>query len=138
MRETVERGTSTRRAISQATRRRRRSRTIRRTLEGSVAPGQAWGRELRSDRLEAPPSRYRCSQRKAVRSLTPAEAAAIPTVPGSLDEALNALEEDQEFLLKGDVFTKDVLAIWIESKREHLDALRLRPHPYEFHLYFDV
>ncbi len=70
--------------------------------------------------------------------LTPEEAAAIPTVPGSLDEALDALEEDQEFLLKGDVFTKDLLDVWIESKREHLDALRLRPHPYEFHLYFDV
>ena len=70
--------------------------------------------------------------------LTPEEAAAIPTVPGSLDEALDALEEDHEFLLKGDVFTKDLLDVWIESKREHLDALRLRPHPYEFHLYFDV
>ena len=70
--------------------------------------------------------------------LTPEEAAAIPTVPASLDEALDALEEDQEFLLKGDVFTKDVLDIWIASKREDLDAIRLRPHPYEFHLYFDV
>ena len=70
--------------------------------------------------------------------LTPEEAAAIPTVPASLDEALDALEEDQEFLLKGDVFTKDVLDIWIASKREQIDAIRLRPHPYEFHLYFDV
>ena len=70
--------------------------------------------------------------------LTPEEAAAIPTVPGSLDEALDALEEDHEFLLKGDVFTKDVLDVWIESRRSEIDALRLRPHPHEFHLYFDV
>ncbi len=63
----------------------------------------------------------------------------IPTVPGSLDESLRALEEDHEFLLKGDVFTMDVLETWLELKRENdIDPVRLRPHPYEFHLYFDV
>ncbi len=71
--------------------------------------------------------------------LTPEEAAAIPTVPGSLEEALVALEQDHEFLLKGDVFTKDVVDVWLEYKREReIDQLRLRPPPYEFHLYFDV
>ncbi|MBI2760066.1 MAG: type I glutamate--ammonia ligase [Chloroflexi bacterium] len=63
----------------------------------------------------------------------------IPTVPGSLDEALKALEADYEFLLKGDVFTMDVLETWLEFKRENeVDPMRMRPHPYEFHLYFDV
>jgi glutamine synthetase len=66
-------------------------------------------------------------------------AAEIPTVPGSLDEALKELERDHEFLLKGDVFTMDVLETWLEMKRESdVDALRMRPHPYEFALYFDV
>jgi|DewCreStandDraft_5_1066085.scaffolds.fasta_scaffold00139_21 glutamine synthetase len=66
-------------------------------------------------------------------------AAEIPTVPGSLEEALRALEADHEFLLKGDVFTMDVLETWLEYKRENeIDPVRLRPHPYEFHLYFDV
>jgi len=66
-------------------------------------------------------------------------AAEIPTVPGSLDEALRALEQDHEFLLAGDVFTMDVLETWLEMKREaDVDALRMRPHPYEFALYFDV
>ena len=60
------------------------------------------------------------------------------TVPGSLEEALDALEEDHDFLLKGGVFTQDVLDVWIEFKREQIDELRQRPHPYEFHLYFDV
>lgn len=62
----------------------------------------------------------------------------LPTVPGSLDEALRALEEDHDFLLEGDVFTPDVLDTWLELKREHVDLLRLRPHPYEFYLYFDA
>jgi len=66
-------------------------------------------------------------------------AAEIPTVPGSLEEALRALEADHEFLLKGDVFTMDVLETWLEYKRENeIDPVRLRPHPYEVHLYFDV
>ena len=62
----------------------------------------------------------------------------LKTVPGSLEEALDALEEDQDFLLKGDVFTQDVLDVWIEFKRGEIDAVKIRPHPYEFHLYFDI
>jgi glutamine synthetase len=64
--------------------------------------------------------------------------ASIPTVPGSLDDALDALERDHEFLLKGDVFTEDLIRTWIEYKRgEEADAVRLRPHPWEFALYYD-
>ena len=60
-------------------------------------------------------------------------------MPGSLDEALDELEEDHEFLLKGDVFTEDVMSTWIEYKRTaEVDPVRLRPHPHEFELYFDV
>jgi len=70
--------------------------------------------------------------------LSPEEEAAIPKVPGSLEEALRALEEDHEFLLKGGVFTSDVLEVWVEYKRQEIDQIRLRPHPWEFHLYFDV
>jgi glutamine synthetase len=67
------------------------------------------------------------------------EASEIPTVPGSLGEAINALEKDHKFLLEGDVFTKDVIDIWIEYKREkEIDPIRLRPIPYEFYLYFDI
>jgi glutamine synthetase len=71
--------------------------------------------------------------------LSAAEAADVPTVPGSLDQALAALEEDHEFLLKGGVFTQDVIDVWLEYKREaEIDPVRLRPHPWEFQLYFDV
>jgi glutamine synthetase len=70
--------------------------------------------------------------------LSPEEEAAIPKVPASLEEALRALEEDHEFLLKGGVFTSDVLETWVEYKRLEIDQIRLRPHPWEFHLYFDV
>lgn len=67
------------------------------------------------------------------------EAKAIPQVPGSLDEAIDALEADHEYLLKGGVFTKDVVDVWIEYKRENeIDPLRLRPHPHEFYMYFDI
>jgi len=59
-------------------------------------------------------------------------------VPGSLSEALDALEKDHAYLLKGDVFTKDVIEVWLEYKRQEIDKVRLRPHPYEFYLYFDV
>jgi glutamine synthetase len=63
----------------------------------------------------------------------------VPTTPGSLDEALDALERSHEFLLKGDVFTKDVIETWIKYKRKNeADAVRLRPHPYEFCLYYDI
>ena len=71
--------------------------------------------------------------------LSPQEQAELRTVPGSLDESIEALEEDHEFLLKGGVFTQDVLDVWIEYKREaEIDPVRLRPHPWEFYLYFDV
>ncbi|HWP95739.1 MAG TPA: type I glutamate--ammonia ligase [Syntrophomonadaceae bacterium] len=63
----------------------------------------------------------------------------LATVPSSLDESLDALEKDQEFLLKGGVFTQDLLDVWIKYKREaEIDAVRLRPHPYEYYLYFDL
>jgi glutamine synthetase len=71
--------------------------------------------------------------------LPPEELANVPKAPGSLDEALNALESDQDFLLRGDVFTEDVIATWIRYKREkEIQPMRLRPHPYEFCLYFDA
>lgn len=68
-----------------------------------------------------------------------AEAAAIPTMPGSLDQALAALEADHAFLLKGGVFTEEILTTWMEYKKnKEIDPMRLRPHPYEFFLYYDV
>ncbi len=67
------------------------------------------------------------------------EQAKLPQVPSSLEEALNALEEDHDFLLKGGVFTEDVIKSWIDFKRENdVDPIRLRPHPYEFFLSFDA
>jgi len=75
---------------------------------------------------------------KNLYELAPEELAKVPQVPGSLDEALNHLEKDHEFLLKGDVFTLDFIDMWIAHKRKEADALRLRPHPYEFFLYYDV
>src|SRR5213592_69933 len=62
----------------------------------------------------------------------------IESAPASLEDSLTALEKDHEFLLKGDVFTSDFLDMWISTKRKEHDALRLRPHPYEFFLYYDV
>ncbi len=60
-------------------------------------------------------------------------------VPSSLDEAIAALEADHDFLLEGGVFTPDLLDVWIRYKKEReIDAIRLRPHPYEYHLYFDL
>lgn len=71
--------------------------------------------------------------------LSAEELAAMPSVPGSLDEALDALEEDHEFLLKGGVFTEDLIETWIAYKRrEEADQVRLRPHPWEFALYYDA
>jgi glutamine synthetase len=71
--------------------------------------------------------------------LSAEETSALPQVPSSLDEALQALEEDHDFLLKGGVFTKDVIDNWIKFKRENdVDPIRLRPHPYEFFLSFDA
>ncbi|GAC1464231.1 MAG: type I glutamate--ammonia ligase [Chloroflexota bacterium] len=68
-----------------------------------------------------------------------AEKAAVRSTPGSLGEVLSALESDHEFLLKGDVFTDDLVRTWIDYKREkELDPVSTRPHPYEFHLYHDI
>ena len=76
---------------------------------------------------------------KDLYDLPPEEKALVPQVPGSLEEALNALEADYEFLTRGDVFTEDVLQTWLSYKREHeVLALSLRPHPYEFFLYYDI
>ena len=62
-----------------------------------------------------------------------------PQTPGSLDEALTALRADHEFLLRGDVFTPDVIDTWIWYKTENeVDAMQLRPHPYEFCMYYDI
>ncbi len=71
--------------------------------------------------------------------LPEAEAKNVKQVPDSLGGALAALEADHEFLLRGDVFTRDVLETWIEYKRKkEVDAVRLRPHPYEFFMYYDA
>jgi glutamine synthetase len=71
--------------------------------------------------------------------MSPKELSRIKTMPGSLDEALENLSVDHAFLLKGGVFTKDVIETWIGYKREkEVDAMRLRPHPYEFFLYYDI
>ena len=76
---------------------------------------------------------------KNIYDLPPEELANIESAPGSLDEALAALEADHEFLLKGDVFTKDVIEKWIEYKTENeVNPVKLRPHPHEFFLYFDI
>jgi glutamine synthetase len=75
---------------------------------------------------------------KNIYELPPEELKKVPNVAGSLGEALDCLEKDHDFLLKGDVFTADFLDMWIAAKRKEHDALRLRPHPYEFFLYYDV
>jgi glutamine synthetase len=76
---------------------------------------------------------------KDIYDLGAEELAKVPKAPGALDEALNNLERDHEFLLQGDVFTKDVISTWIWYKREkEVDSIRLRPHPYEFYLYYDI
>lgn len=76
---------------------------------------------------------------KDIYDLKPEELKQVPKTPGSLDEALSALEADHEFLLQGGVFTEDVISTWIWYKRtREADAIRLRPHPYEFMLYYDV
>ena len=71
--------------------------------------------------------------------LSPEEAAKVKQVPGSLEAVLDALESDYEFLLRGGVFTEDLIETWLDYKRTHeLDPMRLRPHPYEFFMYFDA
>ena len=76
---------------------------------------------------------------KDIYDLPPEEMSKVALTPGSLEEALTALENDHEFLLKGEVFTQDVIDTWISYKRENeVNALRLRPHPYEFVMYYDI
>ncbi len=71
--------------------------------------------------------------------LEPEELAKIPHTPGSLEQALDALEADQEFLKVGGVFTDDLIDTWLSYKRtEEADQIRLRPHPWEFALYYDI
>lgn len=76
---------------------------------------------------------------KNIYGLTPEELAEIPALPSSLEEALDELEKDHDFLLKGDVFTQDVIDTWIGYKRENeVMELKMRPHPYEFTMYYDI
>jgi glutamine synthetase len=76
---------------------------------------------------------------KDIYSLPPEELAKVGTTPGSLEEAIDALEKDHEFLMKGDVFTQDLIEMWIKYKTENeINEMKLRPHPYEFFLYFDI
>jgi glutamine synthetase len=71
--------------------------------------------------------------------LSPEEAKHVPSMPGSLDESLKNLENDHAYLLEGGVFPKDLIETWIAYKRKNeADAVRMRPHPYEFHLYYDI
>jgi glutamine synthetase len=75
---------------------------------------------------------------KDLYSLPPAALAKIPTVCGSLEEAIKALEKDHDFLLKGDVFTKDLIESYLDLKREEWDRFRMAPHPVEFDLYYSA
>jgi glutamine synthetase len=71
--------------------------------------------------------------------LSAAESENIPVMPGSLDQALAALDSDHAFLLKGGVFTEEIIQTWLEYKKtKEVDPMRLRPHPYEFFLYYDA
>jgi glutamine synthetase len=71
--------------------------------------------------------------------LPPDQAELVRQVPDSLEEVLAALEADHQFLLEGDVFTPDLIDTWLEYKREQeIDQVRIRPHPWEFHLYYDI
>jgi glutamine synthetase len=76
---------------------------------------------------------------KDIYDLSPEELKDVPSLPGSLDASLSALENDYEFLLKGDVFSQRLIDRWIEYKREReIQPLRMRPHPLEFQMYYDV
>jgi glutamine synthetase len=75
---------------------------------------------------------------KDLYDLPPEEAAQVKQVPGSLEEVLDALENDHQFMLEGGVFTQDVIDTWIDFKRKHVDEIRLRPHPWEFYTTYDA
>ena len=75
---------------------------------------------------------------KNIYELPPEELKNLPCVPSNLGDALDCLEMDHEFLLKGDVFTRDFLEAYVSIKRKEENALRLRPHPIEYEMYYDV
>src|SRR6476469_4133403 len=76
---------------------------------------------------------------KDIYDLSPEEMKSVPSMPGSLDEALGCLEDDHGFLTRGDVFTDELVETFIDYKRKNeAEAVRLRPHPYEFALYYDI
>ncbi|MBE0656410.1 MAG: type I glutamate--ammonia ligase [Bryobacteraceae bacterium] len=76
---------------------------------------------------------------KDIYDLSPEELKKVPSMPASLDEALDCLDSDHDFLLKGDVFTEELIEAFVSYKRKHeAEAVRLRPHPYEFALYYDI
>jgi len=76
---------------------------------------------------------------KDIYDLPPEELANVPSTPGSLNEALKALQDDHEYLLKGNAFTEDVIETWITYKTDkEIKPMALQPHPYEFSLYYDV
>jgi glutamine synthetase len=76
---------------------------------------------------------------KDIYALTPAELSEVPSMPASLEASLDNLRKDHEYLLKGDVFTEDLIETWIDYKMANeVSAIRLRPHPYEFALYYDA
>src|SRR5271154_709349 len=76
---------------------------------------------------------------KDIYDLSPEEMRSVPSMPASLDEALECLQNDHEFMLKGDVFTEELIETFIEYKyKNEVDAVRLRPHPYEFQMYYDI
>ncbi len=76
---------------------------------------------------------------KDIFELSPEEAAKVPSVPGSLDASLKALEKDHAFLTKGGVFAKEFIDLWVEYKmKKEVDPMRMRPHPHEFELYYDI
>src|SRR4029450_2094579 len=108
--------------------------------DGSSNPYLAFAAMLRA-MIEGTKNKLRPGEPldKDIYDLEPEELAKVPKAPGSLDEALNFLEKDHEFLLPGEVFPKDVTGPWIWYKREkEVDAIRLRPHPYEFYMYYDI
>jgi glutamine synthetase len=76
---------------------------------------------------------------KDIYDLSPEELRSVPSLPASLEESLKALENDHAFLTRGDVFTEEIIETWIDYKmKNEVDAIRLRPHPYEFAMYYDI
>ncbi|MGH9640156.1 MAG: glutamine synthetase, partial [Bryobacteraceae bacterium] len=76
---------------------------------------------------------------KDIYDLGPEELAKVPSLPGSLEDSLRALEKDHDVLLKGDVFTEELVETWINYKiKNEVQAVGTRPHPYEFALYYDI